>query len=187
MGFRIFAESHPVAASLYSWHLTFGAMLGLCSASALLQTLYCFRTSYSELMRPLDTAQEIIQKIHVSTGLYASSSGWAASLVDEFTRWGFPVLLLSWPVCWSASSAPYFLLLPGVSISNPSRWYFSPGPCTTNLAVTFLYSHHLELPLNLSLSLHLSLLCLIASGQRCIFHTSIPMLRWHARCLASAL
>lgn len=47
--------------------------------------------------------------------------------------------------------------------------------------------HRLGLPLNLSLSLHLSLLCLIASGQRCIFCTSVPMLRWSAECLASAL
>lgn len=39
----------------------------------------------------------------------------------------------------------------------------------------FLYSHHLVLPLNLSLSLHLSLLCLIASGHHCIFYTSVPV------------
>lgn len=71
------------------------------------------------------------------------------------------------------------------SISNPSGWCFSPGPGTTHLAVMIVYSHHLARPLNLSLRLHLGLLCLVASGQRCIFYTSLRMLRWSAECLAS--
>lgn len=162
------------ASVLDSFHCR-GAMLGLCSASALLQTL-CFRSTfvfYGKPMSPQDTC--------------ASSSGWAALLVDEFPRWGFPVLLLSRPVCWAASSRISFFYLVVISGWNPSGWWFSPGPCTTNLAVMFLYSHHWGLPLNLPLSLHLSLLCLIASGQRCIFCTLVPMLRKNARCLASAL
>lgn len=113
---------------------------------------------------------------------------WWMNFPDEVS-----VLLLSWPVCSSAScriSFCYLVLISGrrsASISNPSGWCFSPEPCTTNLANIFLYSHHLGLPLNLSLSLHLSLLCVIASGQRCIFYTLATMLRWKARCLALAL
>lgn len=98
----------------------------------------------------------MVREIHVSTGLYASSSGWAALLVDEFPRWGLSVLLLSWPVCSSAScriSFCYLVLISGrrsASISNPSGWCFSSGPCTTNLAMIFLYSHHLGLSICLS-------------------------------------
>lgn len=119
-------------------------MLGLCSASALLQTLHRFRSRH-------DGAAPWITRIPHPHGM-----------ICEFLCVPFFQLFyhhnqfddhLPFPHLWILLLPDIhhirFLQLPSFSwCLNSNPHWMVPGLCTTNLAGMFLYSHHLVLPHN---------------------------------------
>lgn len=150
-------------------------MLGLCSASALLQTRYRFRSL------------ELTGQLHGSQG---SHMGWyvcssVRHIPSCFTTITSLLIICLFPISESFFYLIYIIsdfhscLLLGASISTPTGWCLSPGLCTTNLAAMFLYSHHLVLPHNcLSACVSAWYDCLRASLHILHFYGSYVTLEW---------